>query len=72
MAEYVVDCELIPYGDGRVLVLPYSFGGHVHERIVRCSDCYHYGTCSHWCRSMGHMMPPDGYCHRGLAKSGDG
>lgn len=65
MVECVVDCEVMPCGDGKALLLPYSFGGHVHEVLTRCADCYHYCQHSKHCRLHDEdHVPPDGYCHR--------
>lgn len=56
MVECIVDCEELVYGDGRVLLLPYSVNGHVHEVIVRCADCAY---CT---RYDGRPVP--GYCRK--------
>lgn len=81
MPEYIVDCEHVPYGDDLMLVLPISINGHVHERIIRCRDCYwcteydkpaiFKGHCRAW-RAQMHEL--DGFCHRAQpkARSSDG
>lgn len=73
MPEYIVDCEHAPIGDGRSLVLPVSTDGHVHERIVRCRDCYMCGTLyPYYCRKWhNHLFSQDGYCHMAVPR-GDG
>ena len=82
MPEYVVDCKHVPYGDGKTLVLPVSISSHVHERITRCRDCaYCFKTL--WppagprfdCRLrpyQRHFTEPDGFCHLGMPRAGDG
>lgn len=81
MREYVVDCEQVPYGEGKVLVLPVSVNGHVHEQLIRCRDCRFCGTLvfqadeRHECRLSPyarHFTEPDGYCHKGKPRGGDG
>lgn len=74
MPEYIVDCEHVPYGEGRALVLPISVNGHVHERLVRCSGCKHRSEVEPWyCRKWHAWVGgKDGYCHKGEPKGGDG
>ena len=83
MAEYIVDCDEVPYGDGKSLVLPISINGHVHERLVRCRDCKHchevpgqsFGEVRHECRLnvySRHFTELDGFCHKGELRGGDG
>lgn len=47
------------------------------EEIVRCRDCAHfrenamYGDSHTWCEEaphFGRLVPPDGYCHRGVRR----
>ena len=69
MAEYIVDCDEVPYGDGKSLVLPISINGHVHERLIRCKDCHHCHKIGQRCECRlnvysRHYTDPDGYCHR--------
>jgi len=74
MAEYIVDCDEVPYGDGKSLVLPISINGHVHERLIRCKDCGLSGEarlldgtpalCCNRFSAFSHVTDPDGYCHR--------
>ena len=49
------------------------------ERIVRCRDCAHfrenamYGDSHTWCEEaphFGRLVPPDGYCFRGVRRDG--
>ena len=80
MPEYIVDCRHQPYGDGKMLVLPISIGGHVHERITRCRDCHHcYKVLvsphdeRYECRVRTysrHFTSPDGYCDQGVQRGG--
>ena len=80
MPEYVVDCEHVPYGDGRTLVLPVSISSHVHERIVRCRDCEYakllevngepLTICYHR-SALAHTTMPDGFCDRGKRMDDD-
>lgn len=77
MAEYVVDCELMPYGDGRTLVLPVSINGHVHERITRCKDCewcepLDGGLCCCYRATFLHWTGPDAFCSHARPRDGDG
>ena len=82
MPEHIVDCEHVPYGDGRVLVLPVSINGHVHERLTRCRDCIYCRRivwpppdARYECRLRPysrHFTEPDGYCHRARPRGGDG
>ena len=84
MAEYIVDCEHVPYGDGKTLVLPISINGHVHERLIRCRDCIYCRPLPMWTawpderwecwRSIysRHITEPNGYCHKALPRGGDG
>lgn len=74
MPEYIVDCEHVPYGEGMTLVLPVSINGHVHERLVRCTDCdYCSMTLPHYCRAWHtQVYKLDGFCHRAVPRGGDG
>ena len=74
MLEYIVDCEHVPYGDGKTLVLPVSINGHVHERLIRCGDCdYCSKSLPHYCRAWHNWVFNDGgYCHRAVPRVGDG
>ena len=44
--------------------------------IVRCRDCAHfreslmYGDSHTWCGQWHRLVPPDGYCHRGVRRDG--
>jgi hypothetical protein len=44
--------------------------------IVRCRDCAHfrenlmYGDSHTWCAQWHRLVPPDGYCHRGVRRDG--
>lgn len=79
MPEYIVDCEHVPYGDGRTLVLPISINGHVHERLIRCHDC-EYGRaieaigCLAFQHSDERLQPkdPNGFCKWAVSRSDDG
>lgn len=77
MAEYIVDCDEVPYGDGKSLVLPISINGHVHERLIRCKDCHHcevsapFGRELHICKQFDehwHVTDPDGFCDRAVPR----
>ena len=77
MAEYIVDCDEVPYGDGKSLVLPISINGHVHERLIRCKDCGHcevstpFGRELHICKQFDeywHVTDPDGFCDRAVPR----
>lgn len=76
MAEFVVDCDIIPHPTepDRSLVLPISINGHVHERIIRCKDCdYCSMTLPHYCRAWHtQVYKLDGFCHRAVPRGGDG
>lgn len=74
MPEYIVDCEHVPYGEGKTLVLPISINGHVHERLIRCADCdYCSMTLPHYCRVWHtQVYKLDGFCHRAVPRGGDG
>ena len=73
MPEYIVDCEELPYGEGRTLVLPVSINGHVHERLTRCGDC---ALCSeslpHYCRAWHNWIWDEGgFCFRAKPRTDD-
>ena len=77
MPEYIVDCEHVPYGDGKSLVLPISINGHVHERLIRCRDCAKctayllIGSELHICKHFDeywHVTDPDGFCDRAVPR----
>ena len=83
MPEYIVDCEHVPYGEGKTLVLPISINGHVHERLIRCKDCDHChkavnqyaGEVRYECRLniySRHYTELDGFCNRAVPRSDDG
>ena len=75
MYEHIVDCEHVPYGDGKALVLPISVNGHVHERIIRCAECRYCSTeyLPYYCRAWHNWVNADtGYCHRAKPRDGDG
>lgn len=72
MPEYIVDCEHVPYGEDKTLVLPVSTADHVHERVTRCRDCF-------FCRRLEdgrlecalrlysrHTTEPNGFCSRAV------
>lgn len=83
MPEYIVDCEHVPYGEGKTLVLPISINGHVHERLIRCKDCDYchpamgqsLGEQRLECRLnvySRHYTEPDGFCHKAIPRVGGG
>lgn len=83
MPEYIVDCEEVPYGEGKTLVLPVSISSHVHERLIRCRDCGHLGTVpsafpgNPWfickIRTEHHFITSlYGYCDHAVPRSDDG
>ena len=81
MAEYVVDCDVVPHPKDpeASLVLPISVNGHVHERLIRCKDCeYGFAIEAIGCLAFGHaderLQPkdPDGFCKWAVPRAGDG
>lgn len=69
VVEHVVDCAPMPdpHGTGPHM-MPISIAGHVHERIIRCRDCY---LCSplypYYCRCWGaQLFRNDGFCSRAV------
>ena len=71
--ECVVDCYEVPSPrDGGATVVPISIAGHVHERIVRCRDCYHCSDVEPlYCRVWHHWVwRGDGFCSRAEPRTG--
>ena len=73
MPEYIVDCEEVPYGEGKTLVLPVSISSHVHERLIRCRDCGHCEGLVCKLRSEHHYRTrAEGHCDHAVPRSDDG
>ena len=60
-------------------LVPDAIYERASEEIVRCRDCAHfrenamYGDSHTWCEEaphFGRLVPPDGYCHRGVRRDG--
>lgn len=68
MPEYIVDCEHLYYGDGEMLVIPFS----IEDRLIRCRDCrfchpvmWPSHDTRHECqlrKYSRHYTEPDKYC----------
>lgn len=81
MPEYIVDCEHLPYGDGKTLVMPVSIGGHVHEQLICCRDCrfchpvmWPSHDTRHECqlrKYSRHYTEPDKFCSEARPRDGD-
>ena len=76
MAEYIYAERVLSskrYEDGLVesMVDPY---GERREEIVRCRDCASIKPTTdgrRYCKRWSHIVPLDGFCWRGEAKSGE-
>ena len=69
--KYVGNARELEYHDGHEFTLT---GVHVNATAVRCRDCASIKPTTdgrHYCTRWSHIVPLDGFCWRGEAKSGE-
>ena len=59
MKEYIVEYETEQLENNTMF-----YGGKVKHELIRCKDCYFYGTFQrkHYCTKYEHSVKQDGFC----------